>query len=166
MVVAILFFYLLFIPTHGQSSTCFDRSESHSSNFPLIYALIFIGIMFVASIYYFFMLKRRKIIYVKSFSSGIAAYVRLFIKFRSMYGLMFTQLFDQVSDISVIYQLGSLAQDERGGAVDCECMLCVHIQTGYTDNIIAHILICQPQTHSILFLQLFRCVARCCFFFT
>ena len=96
---------------YGQ--TCFEQSKKHSSNFPTIYALVFIGIMFVASIYYFFMLKRRKIIYVKSFTSGVAAYFRLFIKFRSMYGLIFTQLFDQVSDISVIYQLGMLAKDER-----------------------------------------------------
>ena len=47
-------------------------------------------------------------------------YILAMMKFRSMYGSVFTQLFDQVSDIGVIAQLYFLQRDEyRDNEIEC-----------------------------------------------
>ena len=109
--------------TSGDGSpSCLSRANSYALIIPIYYTIIFLSIIFICSILYFIPLRYKKIIYVKEGSviSYVKEYVKILWKFRSMYGSILTQLFDQVSDISVINQLYYLSKDERNGIVTCD----------------------------------------------
>ena len=95
--------------TFTKTKDCSSEAENSSLRIPFYYLFILLSILFIASIKYFIDLKKQKLIYVKDISSHIKEYLKLLMKFRSMYGLIFTQLFDQVSDISVMNQLYHLS---------------------------------------------------------
>ena len=94
--------------------TCEDQAESYTLEIPFYYTIIFTFIIFICSIFYFFKLKWDKNIYIKQgrISSHFKEYFKILFKFRNVYGLIFTQLFDQISDLSVIIQLYSLSFDD------------------------------------------------------
>ena len=112
--------------TADVSQSCVEQSEKYDLDVPIYYLGIFLFIIWVCSIYYFIKLKNDKVIYVHGVKSGIKAYSQLLVRFRSMYASVFTQLFDQVSDISVINQLYFLSNDEANEQNDdiCQCMSC------------------------------------------
>ena len=102
--------------------TCADKAESYLLSVPFYYTGIFSGIIFCCSFVYFFKLKRHKNIYVKAgIYSNVKEYFKILYKFRSMHGSVFTQLFDQVSDISVINQLYLLSSDLNSENADFDC---------------------------------------------
>ena len=110
------------------SFSCSEQAESYSFEIPTIYTITFISLTFLCSILYYFKLVKNRQVYIKhgSIKSYITRYILTGWKFKSMYGSLFTQLFDQVSDISVILQLYNLSQDEDKGNVTC-----YHMNTYY-----------------------------------
>ena len=107
------------------SISCSKQSESYSFEIPTIYTIVFMSIIFLCSILYYFELIINRQVYVKhgSIKSYITRYLLIGWKFKSMYSSLFTQLFDQVSDISVILQLYYLSNDE--------IVVCYHMNTYY-----------------------------------
>ena len=105
------------------SVSCLEQSEAYTSLFDIsrIYTMIFVSLIFLCSIFYYIKLVINRTIYVKhgSLKSYIKTYILTGWKFKSMYGSLFTQLFDQVSDISVILQLYYLSnqEDEENGTL-------------------------------------------------
>ena len=112
------------------SISCLKQSESYSFKIPTIYTIVFMSVIFLCSIFYFVKLLTNRQVYVKrgSIKSYIRTYVITGLKFKSVYGSLFTQLFDQVSDISVILQLYYLAKDENNQTTD---VTCYHMNTYY-----------------------------------
>ena len=104
------------------SSDCAAEAQEHRLDVPIYYSCGVTGLIVLASIYYFFQLKQKKLIFVEDFTSGVSAYFSLIIKFKAMYGLLFNQMLDQISDISVMYQMYQLWQSEDNGKVACDCM--------------------------------------------
>ena len=109
--ISTVVFSLLIV--RGRCDSCFEQYANNSFEFPYYYLLIFLALIFIASIKYFIDLKQSKQIYVNSIKTGIKQYFMLLFRFRTMYGLIFTQLLDQVSDISVINQLYYLSVEEE-----------------------------------------------------
>ena len=112
----------------SDKESCSSQSEKFSFEIPIIYTIIFTSIIFLCSIIYYVKLVTNRSIYVKhgSIKSYIIKYILTGWKFKSMYGLVFTQLFDQISDISVILQLYFLSnQEDRGYTI------CYHMNTYY-----------------------------------
>ena len=95
-------------------SSCAEKADAYVLRIPFYYTMIFLFVIFICSIVYFIQLKTAKTIYVRegNILALMRKYVGILWKFRSMYGSIFTQLFDQVSDLSVINQLYLLSTHE------------------------------------------------------
>lgn len=98
---------------------CLEKSEKFyviSETVVTYYLCVFSGCILIASIFYFWQLKKKKSIYVVDTYSTIKAYFKLLYRLRYTYGSIFTLLFDQASDIAVIVQFAFLAIAERNFA--------------------------------------------------
>ena len=108
--------------------SCSKQSETYSYEVPTIYTIVVLTLIFLCSILYYIKLIKNRSVYVQhgSIISYIKTYVIIGWKFKSMYGSLFTQLFDQVSDVSVILQLYYLSNDENDHVTTC-----YHMNTYY-----------------------------------
>ena len=121
--------------TDGSGESCFLQFEDYDPrahlqwDIPLVYFVIFLTIIIICSICYWAWLMKKKIIYAKNCSLKFISYFKSVKDFRVMYLSIFTQLFDQVSDISVVYQLYWLSRDETDKYSDdlCPCMFALAI---------------------------------------
>ena len=108
--------------------SCSSQSQRYSLEIPIIYTIVFTSIIFLCSVLYYIQLVINKSIYVKrgNTKSYVITYILTGWKFKSVYGSLFTQLFDQISDISVILQLYFLSKQE-----DENVTICYHMNTYY-----------------------------------
>ena len=113
-----------------ENVSCSEQLQTHSFEIPTNYTIVFMSLIFLCSILYYIKLVRNRAIYVKhgSIKSYVKTYILIGWKFKSMYGSLFTQLLDQVSDISVILQLYYLSKDENNDDMN---VTCYHMNTYY-----------------------------------
>ena len=119
----------LFLTQGGEKTSCAEQAESYVLRIPFYYTIIFLSTIITCSVWYFIKLKNDKHIYVKqdSIESHLKQYFKICWKFRSMYGSIFTQLFDQVPDLSVINQLYRLSNDVVDVHFICHHMNVTHL---------------------------------------
>ena len=115
-----------------QNISCSSLAQSYSFEIPTIYTIVSMSVIFLCSIFYYIKLVLNRQVYVKhgSIKSYIKSYLTIGWKFKSMYGSVFTQLFDQISDISVILQLYYLSNDENNDNDNLN-VTCYHMNTYY-----------------------------------
>ena len=104
--------------TTDEGTNCADEAGKYSLSIPIYYTVVTLGLIFLCSLIYFIQLKRDRIVFVQegSIISFIKEYIKATWRFRSAYGVLLTQLFDQISDISVITQLYGMTMDN----LDCD----------------------------------------------
>ena len=110
---------------------CFEQSREYELKIPYYYLIGFITLILLASVKYFIDLNNAKKIYVSNFWKGIKCYLKLSWTMKSMYGSILTQLFDQVSDISVIIQLALLSLQEKRYNNTNDQDLCPHMNVKF-----------------------------------
>ena len=118
-----------FLNASSTAKTCSSVLEEYSwaESVSQYYLISFATIILISSIIFYINLIKQRKIYVSKPKDYFLKFFITIWKFRSIYGIFFTVLFDQASDIGVIIQLYYLSkQEEFEGEIDsvdlCESM--------------------------------------------
>ena len=118
-----------FLNASSTAKTCSSVLEEYSwaESVSQYYLISFATIILISSIIFYINLIKQRKIYVSKPKDYFLKFFIIIWKFRSIYGVFFTVLFDQASDIGVIIQLYYLSkQEEFEGEIDsvdlCESM--------------------------------------------